>query len=498
MVMSRVPADRPSSRHNGQSSKVTALPLFVDLDGTLVRSNLLVESIVSIAKHDPLMLVLLPVRLLGGRAALKSFASRHGPVSVADLPYNEPLLEYLSEQKRAGRTLYLATAANRAIAERVAGHLGLFAQVIASEETINTKGSAKLSRILALQSGAPFAYAGDSAADRPLWDAASKCIFVDAPASDVASAKARGKVEKIFTSGGGTWRSAWKALRPHQWIKNALLFVPLLTAHLYTSAASVAAATLGFVIFSLCASAIYLINDMLDLQDDRTHPRKKSRPFASGALPITAGLALSPALLIAGFSLAWLYLPAAFTLTLAVYCSTSLLYSLWLKRVSTIDVFTLAGLYTIRVIAGSAAVSAPPTFWLLAFSMFLFLSLAFVKRYVELAQSLQRGLERLAGRGYAAVDLETTFTLGAVAGGLAVLVMALYLNSPEVRAQYPTPEFLWIMCPAILYWINRVWMGARRGKINEDPVLFAVKDRVSLATGAICLATIAAARLIHF
>ena len=416
-------ANGPSPRNNGRSENVTALPLFVDLDGTLVRSNLLAESIVSIAKNDPLKLLLLPARLMRGRAALKSFAGRYGPVSVADLPYNEPLLNYLSEQKRAGRRLYLATAANRAIADRVAGHLGLFERVIASEDTVNAKGSEKLARILALQSGAPFAYAGDSAADRPLWDAASRCIFVDAPASAVASAEALGKVEKIFNTGGSVWRSVWKALRPHQWAKNALLFVPLLTAHLYTSAASVAAATLGFVIFSLCASAIYLINDLLDLQDDRTHPRKKFRPFASGALPIAAGLALSPVLLVVGFSLAWLYLPAAFTVTLAVYCATSLLYSLWLKKMSTIDVFTLAGLYTIRVIAGSAAVAAPPTFWLLAFSMFLFLSLAFVKRYVELAQSLERGLERLAGRGYAAVDLETTFTLGAVAGGLAVLVV---------------------------------------------------------------------------
>lgn len=466
--------------------------LYVDLDGTLLRTDLLLESVLAVARNEPLKLLALPGWLLKGPAALKLLAHRNGPVSVATLPYNTALIDYLKQQKLSGRRIYLATAANERLAKRVAAHLGFFDGVIASDARANLKGSAKLNRIVSQQKGEPFAYAGDSDADRPIWAAAAQCVFVNAPQSAIDAATRGAKVEQTLRSDQRSLTAALKAMRPHQWAKNLLIFVPMITAHLYVSPAAILAAAIAFACFCLAASAIYLVNDLLDLQDDRVHPRKKNRPFAAGALSIQAGMLLAPALLALAATIAALGVSVAFTLTLVVYVATSLTYSLWLKRISTIDVFALAGLYTVRVIAGSVAIGVAPTFWLLAFSMFLFLSLAFVKRYVELAQQRDRGGDRLSGRGYSAVDLETTFTLGAVAGGLAVLVMALYINSPEVAVHYRTPEFLWVLCPAVLYWINRVWIGARRGKIHDDPVVFAIKDRVSLAVGLVCLACVAA------
>lgn len=469
-------------------------PLYADLDGTLLKSDLLVESLLAVARHNPARLLEVPLWLARGRAATKLLAHRHGPVRVDTLPYNEAMIGYLTQQKRAGRKLYLATAANKRLASRVAAHVGLFDGVIASGARGNLKGAAKLDKILSQQAGEPFAYAGNSAADRTIWKAAARCVFVNAPDAAVSDAERDGKVEHAIRSEGSALAALWKALRPHQWAKNLLIFVPLVTAHMYGSGTAVAAAALAFVTFCLGASAIYLINDLLDLQDDRLHPRKRNRPFASGALSPLVGIVLAPAMLASAFAIAWLAVGEPFVVTLAIYVVVSLLYAFWFKRVSTIDVFALAGLYTVRVIAGSAAIAAVPTFWLFAFSMFLFLSLAFVKRYIELAQQRERGGDRLSGRGYSAVDLEATFTLGAVSGGLAVLVMALYINSPEVTQHYETPQFLWGLCPAILYWINRIWIGARRGKVHDDPVVFAVRDRVSLATGVLCLALVAAAR----
>jgi len=479
-----------------EAAPAAGLPLFVDLDGTLVKTDVFGEGLLSLTRRAPWKLLLLPVWFANGRSFAKAMVHRHSSIAVERLPYNTQLIEHLREGKARGRAIHLATAAHRSVARRVARHLNLFDSVIASDARSNIKGRRKLQKIASLQQGAPFAYAGDSSADRPLWDAAQQCIFVDAPAADVALAREKGKIEMVVATPNASWLGLLKALRPHQWVKNFLLVVPLLTAHLYLDGAAVADAFLAFSAFCMCASSLYVVNDLLDIEDDRLHPTKKSRPFAAGTASIGAGIALAPMLFLSGLALSLTLLPGLFVAILVAYCATSLTYSLWLKRISTVDVFALAGLYTVRVIAGAAAIGVASSYWLLAFSLFMFLSLAYVKRYTELDRLKETGGDRLSGRGYAAVDLETTFVLGAVAGGLAALVMALYINSPDVKVHYPSPQYLWAVCPAILYWNNRVWVGVRRGKIHDDPVLFALKDRVSMAVGAFCIASIAAARFL--
>lgn len=471
------------------------LAIFVDLDRTLIRTDLLAETIVEAVLRRPVNLLLLLRALLSGRAALKSMAARLGDVPVEHLPYNEPLLEWLRGQKAQGRRIILATAAHRTLADRIARHLGLFDAVLASDASHNNKGEAKLAEIRRFQADAPFAYAGDSEADRPLWRAAQSGVFVDAPKAAIEEAKARGAVERVFTTQGSRLAEVVRALRLYQWAKNALLLVPLLAAHLYGSAEAVVAALLGVLAFGLCASAIYIVNDLSDLAADRKHPRKRKRPFAAGTLPIEAGVLLAPLLLLAAFAVAVPFLPGAFTLVLFAYLVATTLYTFVLKRIAVLDVLTLAGLYTLRIVAGAAAIGVAPSFWLLALSLFLFTSLAFAKRYTELASLATNDGRKLAGRGYSGVDAETTFTIGTVAGLVSVLVMALFINSPDVSRHYATPEFLWGLCPALLYWVARIWTLARRGELHDDPVVFALRDRASIATGGVCALFLAVARI---
>lgn len=283
-----------------------------------------------------------------------------------------------------------------------------------------------------------------------------------------------------------------EALRPHQWAKNLLVFLPLLAAHEATNTALLLQAVLAFLAMSLCASGNYVINDLLDVKADRAHPRKRNRPFASGRIPVNRGPIVATVPFIAGLSLA-LLLPRGFLLLLGLYLVVSLSYSLYLKSVLLVDVVVLAGLYTIRIIAGGAAVSIPPSFWLLAFSMFLFLSLAMVKRYSELLEHEEVGGSYVPGRGYLRVDLDTLNALGVSGGYLAVLVLALYVNSDEVTATYTHPEAIWLVCPLLLYWISRVWIVAGRGRMHDDPLVFALKDRVTLLAAALSFAILMAA-----
>lgn len=476
---------------------MTQFPIYADLDGTLIRSDLFIESMIASAKAAPLKAARVPLWLLRGIPAAKTLAARYGRVAVETLPYDQDVVDYLKEQRRLGRPVFLATACHRSLAQRVANHLGIFDGVIATSARENAKGSTKLKRIREAQANDSFVYAGDSHADRPIWDAAAAGIFVRAPRTAIDYATKAGKVERVFARTTSAAAAIWRALRPHQWAKNALLFVPLLTAHLYGDPSAIAAAFIAFVAFCLCASSAYLLNDLLDLEADRRHARKRHRPLASGALSLTTGMMLIPLLLAMAVGGSALLLPWPFVFVLLLYYATTCAYSWWLKRVSTIDVMTLAGLYTTRMLAGAAAIAVVPSFWLLALSMFLFLSLAYVKRYTELRVPTATPSERVSGRGYAADDAESMFILGAVSGVGAVLVMALYINSPEVALHYSAPQFLWSLCLVLLYWINRIWIGARRGKIHDDPVVFALTDRVSLALGAVCVAAVLAARFVH-
>jgi len=293
-----------------------------------------------------------------------------------------------------------------------------------------------------------------------------------------------GNVEKLFISRGSILNSLIKALRPHQWLKNFLIFIPLLASHKFVNASLIFHAILAFILFSLTASSGYLVNDLLDLESDRYHPRKRFRPLASGDLPIQVGIVSAPLVFLVGFATSLLLMPKAFSITLVIYYALTIAYSQFLKRIMVVDTIVLAGLYTVRVIAGSYACGLVPTFWILAFSMFLFLSLAMVKRYAELLEARSKGeTQQTKGRGYFPDDLEIIANLGSSSGYLSVLVLALYIQDFKTVKMYHTPELIWLACPILLFWISRVWMIAYRGEMHDDPVLFAIKDKGSLITG---------------
>jgi 4-hydroxybenzoate polyprenyltransferase len=450
-------------------------PLCVDLDGTLVRTDTLMEALMQLVRRYPLTLLLLPIWAASGRVRLKREVARRLILDAAELPYDEAFLTYLRAEKARGRHLVLVTAADTAQAAAVAEHLGLFDEVIASDGATNLKSTAKAAALTQRFGAGGFDYAGNEMADMPVWRQAAAVILVNAESDAAARIKAERQVEREFAACDAGWRPYLKALRLHQWLKNGLVFVPLLLSHKLLEPWSLAQASLAFLAFGLTASAVYVINDLVDLREDRRHPRKRERPFASGAVPIRHGLLMAPALLAAA-GLVTLLLPAQFAGVLAIYFAATLAYSFYFKRTMLFDVLVLAGLYTLRIIAGSAALAIPRSFWLLAFSIFLFFSLALVKGYVELADMGEGANARERGRGYRSVDLETLSQFGIGSGLMAVLVLALYIDSPVVKSLYRNPEVIWLLCPLMLYLICRFWILARRGEMHEDPIMFAIRD----------------------
>ena len=468
------------------------VPLAVDLDGTLVRSDMLMESLASALRRAPWLVLALPFWLMGGRARLKSEAARRADLDLTLLPYDENVLAQLRRARNAGRTLVLATAADESIARRIADHLGIFATVIASDGIVNLKRETKARALVERYGEAGFDYVGEDRHDLPVWKHAREAYVVGSSAVITTGLANLGKPIHSIERTSRPVRALVKGVRAYQWAKNLLVFVPLLTAHVYLHPPSLAAAALAFVAFSLVASAVYLANDLVDLQDDRRHPTKRARPLASGELPIAAALLLLPVLLVAAAATAAL-LPWAFGALLVVYVATNLAYSWRLKRAALVDVFVLAGLYTLRILAGAAAIEVPVSHWLLAFSLFAFLSLALAKRYVEVANVASRDEERVGGRGYLAGDGALLGMLGTASGYLSVLVFALYITSPQVVMLYRSPAILWFAVPLLLYWVSRVWLLAHRGALHEDPLLFALHDPPSYATGALILALMVAA-----
>ena len=456
--------------------KVTSSILAVDLDGTLIRTDLLHESALMLLKQNPLYIVMLPLWLLKGKAHLKQMVADRVELPVSLLPYNRDLVEYLREQRQAGRKVMLATASNSRYAEAVASHLGIFDLVLASDARNNLTGSGKLAGIRDMLGTDAFSYAGNSALDLPIWAAAEEAVLVDVSKDVREKAESQASVAKVFESDGSYVRAFWRAIRPHQWLKNLLLFVPLVLSHQLENSLLVWQAALGFIAFSLCASSVYLLNDLVDLSSDRQHPTKRLRPFAAGELPLAYGVIAIIVLLVAAVVVA-LQLPRLFIVVLVAYYVSTLAYSIWLKRAVLVDALVLAALYTLRLIAGAAAISVLPSFWLLAFSMFTFLSLALIKRYSELQLLHARGQGQLVGRSYRFADMETLAQLGASSGYLAVLVLAFYINSSAVLELYSRPEFLWLLCPMMLYWISRMWLLTRRHEMEEDPVVFTMTDR---------------------
>ncbi|MBC8057610.1 MAG: UbiA family prenyltransferase, partial [Rhizobiales bacterium] len=382
------------------------------------------------------------------------------------------------------RPVVLATASPRRWAEAIAAHVGLFDRVVATEGDRNLSGAAKAVSLAGSYGVRGFDYIGNGRSDVPVWAQARQAIVVSSSGSLLRAARGAATVAEVVPVERAGPLAYVKMIRAHQWLKNLLVGVPVASAHLLGSSESVLAAVTAFFSFSLCASAVYLLNDLLDLEADRQHIRKRKRPLAAGRIPLHHAALLAPLLLIAALALS-LTLPPAFLLVLSLYFAMTLAYSLRLKRQVIVDVLLLAALYTTRIVAGAVAISVTPSFWLLAFSMFLFLSLAIVKRYGEMRVTLLQSKQTAAGRGYWVGDLPVLLSLGVSAGMAAVLVLALYINDPETRRLYPDTVWLWFVPPLILYWVSRVWMKAHRDEIDDDPVVFAVRDWQSLVTVAL-------------
>jgi 4-hydroxybenzoate polyprenyltransferase/phosphoserine phosphatase len=454
------------------------IPLCVDLDGTLIRTDVLLESFLGLVKISPLRAVRALCRLRLGRAEFKQDIADQVDLDASLLPYDEEVIAYLREQRADGRYIVLATATNEKYAHRIAEHVGLFDEVLASDSKTNLSAERKLDRLRGRFGSGNFDYAGNSHADLRIWPEARSALLVR-PERGVEPRAARcSRIARVFPANGGGGAAVVRAMRPHQWLKNLLLLVPLVAAHRIAEVELLAIALLAFVSFSLCASSAYVANDLLDLRADRHHPRKRFRPLASGALSLQQGLGLSLLLLASGLGLAAI-VSTVFLGIVVLYYVVTLAYSLAIKNRVVADIMVLSGLYTLRIIAGGAAVHIAPSFWLLAFSMFIFLSLAMVKRYSEIAGLRDAHRTATVGRGYRTGDLPTLLSLGAASGYTSVLVLALYINSSIVVGLYEQPIFLWGLPPLVLYWVSRLWIGAGRGKIDDDPLVFALRDGVS-------------------
>jgi len=452
--------------------------LVVDLDETLIRTDLFAESLLALLRRNPLYIFCVCWWLLSGRAFLKQRIAERVVLDVAVLPYREEVLSFVRSEFSRGRTTVLATGSDQKFASAVATHVGCFSEVFASDGVINRTGHNKCSGLIANFGERGFDYIGNSRTDYAVWNGADQVMVASRGERFPRLVGNRYSVARVFSDETAGFLAWLKALRVHQWLKNLLVFVPLLVGHGYANTALVVDATVAFLAFCACASAVYLLNDLLDLPFDRQHQRKHKRMLARGDLPIFTAMALLPLLLALATVLA-MQLPAKFGSAIGLYFLVTLGYSLGLKRIAMVDVLILAGLYTLRIIAGGAAVEIPLSFWLLAFSMFLFLSLALMKRYSELRE-MEQGSSVGAGRGYRAGDSTFLAALGGSSAYSAVLVLALYLNSEAVSQLYGDLRYLWLICPVMLFWISHMWFAAQRGRIQDDPIVFAVRDPVSL------------------
>lgn len=458
--------------------------LIVDLDGTLLRSDMLFESFWSAFGRDWRSPFRAALALIGGLAALKRHLSNASAVQVATLPYDEKIIAYVQEWRGSGGRTALVTGSDRNFAEAIAAHLGIFDEVHGSDGKLNLKGDRKAKFLEDRFGFRGFAYMGDSKADLPVWQRAAKAITVNAPVSLQREAERACQSVEHFSTHTGRVKPYLRAVRPHQWLKNVLVFLPMLAAQKFDGQTFVLS-LLSFVCFSLIASSVYVLNDLLDLGADRAHPRKRIRPFASGAIPIAHGSWMAAVLLVLGGLLA-IAIGPAFLLAMACYYVLTTAYSLYLKRRIVIDICVLAGLYTARIVAGGLATGISLSVWLLAFSVFFFLSLAAVKRQAELIDSAERGNLQASGRGYVVDDLPIISMIAIGAGYVSVLVMTLYVSAPAVVEHYAHPQALWGVCAVLLYWTTRIVMVTHRGQMHDDPVVYAARDRIS----QICLLVI--------
>lgn len=491
----KLPARNSTLASTGLSSSID-LPLVVDLDGTLTPTDTLAELLIQLLKHSPMILFILPFWLLQGIAHFKARVAARTKFSAATLPYRADVLQFLKEQKNSGRTLVLATAAHESIAQAVASHLGLFDQVMGSSATCNLKGKRKLDAIMQYL-GDSFVYAGDSRADLPIWRASHAAVLVNVPTNLAKLVKNSVRIEREFPVARARLKVWAKAVRVHQWVKNLLIFVPLITGFSFFNLALLVPVVLAFLAFSFAASATYIVNDLSDLSNDRAHVRKRNRPFASCAIGIGQGIAAAVVLMILAFLIAT-QVSHGFFIVLLTYVIITSAYTISLKEYVLIDVLMLSVLYTIRIVAGAFAIGLTMSSWLLAFSVFLFLSLALVKRCSELVSLRSSDLKSAKGRDYNTADLVILWPLGIGAALSSVVIFGLFISASVTRERYATPEILWLVALGLIYWLGRLWIKTARGEMHDDPIVYALKNNGSRVTIAICIAAMLVGHFFDF
>lgn len=454
-------------------------PLCVDLDGTLIYSDCFLESILKLIKSSPITLFLIPFWILKGLVIFKNEVFSRVELNPEILPYNLELIEYIKLERANGRKTILVTASVQSIAEKIGNYLGIFDEIYGTKQDLNLKGVNKRDFLVKTFGEIQFAYAGDTTPDLKVWASASAAIVVSNDKEFIKKAEKIVPIEKLFTKEVNSLKTFIKSIRVYQWIKNILIFLPLILAHKIGNQEVLLQAIFAFLAFSFTASSVYLTNDLLDLESDRMHPRKKFRPLASGDMSLKSGVIFATLLLLLSFVLSVSLLNWQFSLILLMYYIITTVYSFYLKKIPILDILVLASLYTIRIIAGGGATSTPLSHWLLAFTMFLFLSLAVLKRYTELLLMKSENRLKTSGRGYHIEDMSLLMGLGPSSGFLAVLVFSLYVNSDQVISLYKHPTFLWGIAPLLLFWISRIWFLATRGQMTDDPIVFAAKDKIS-------------------
>lgn len=466
-------------------------PLIVDLDGSLVATDTLHEQLLGLAGRKPLALPAVFASLTRGRGIFKAAVSEHIELDPAALPYRDEVLQLIHETKDQGRPVVLASASDAVTVHAVAEHLGLFDAVITSGQGVNRKGKDKLEAIRDLltvnQWGGYFDYVGDHAADLPIWASAYDAYLVDAKPITAKRAQSQHEVIHLVPRQGAMLPQLIRAGRPHQWCKNLLLAVPLLAGQRGGEWLAWWQFLVAFLAFGFCASAVYLVNDLLDLRSDRLHPTKRNRPMAAGKLKVAHAALATPMLVLGALAVAYVLLPIGFVWALLAYTAAAWLYSFAVKNKAILDVVWLAGLYSLRVIAGGLATATPVSEWLLALVLFMFLSIALAKRYSELRLLGSEGHTSAAGRNYHVDDQQMLSVMGMSSGMIGVMVLALYINSDKVSKLYEHPEVLWIVCPLMLYWIGRLWIRAHRREMCDDPLLFALTDKASYIVALLVL-----------
>lgn len=460
-------------------------PLCVDVDGTVLATDLLFESFLGAVKVNPVVLLLVVVWLLrGGRVRLKHELAQRVKIATELLPLNLAVVEYMQREARAGRPVYLVSASDAALVERLADRFDCITGVIGSDGATNLKGSAKAEALRRQFGATGWEYVGDAEPDFAVWRCAAYVTCVSSDDRFMGRVRAEFPAAQFIVKNRPNLHTFARALRIHQWAKNLLVFLPIVLAHRVLELQPLAASFAAALAFSLCASGVYLLNDLLDLEADRAHPRKRRRPCAAGTLSLGWAMGLVPVLFLAAAAVAGV-VGLGFAGVLAGYLVVTTAYSFRLKALMFLDIVTLALLYTVRLVGGGVATEIRVSQWLLGLSMFLFVSLACVKRFSELLVLRNRNETRPRGRGYLVSDLDQVAMFGTASGYCAVLVLALYVSSTEIQNLYRRPDVIWLACPLLMYWISRIWLLARRGLVHDDPLVFTLRDQVTYLVAAL-------------